>query len=270
MRGLLLKSIREVWFTTLLCCLGLALIKGLLTFVLPKVLEGMDEIFEQMPFVKSIVTALLGTEIGDRITARTMQAFLWVHPVVLALVWGHEITLCTRLPAGEIDRGTIDVLLSWPISRRKIYVGESIVWLASGVLVIFMGLIGHRFAAPTMPEEMRPELSRVAIVMLNLYFVYVAVGGIAFLVSGLSDRRGRAVAIVFALLLASFLLNFVAQYWDPAKQIAFLSVMEYYQPANILNGGQFPTGNLATLFAVGGVSWLAGCEIFARRDICTL
>ena len=72
-----------------------------------------------------------------------------------------EIVLCTRMPAGEIDRGTIDVLLSLPVSRRAVYWSESIVWLITGVLILVMGLIGHRITAPVMPEEMRPELSSV-------------------------------------------------------------------------------------------------------------
>ncbi len=87
---------------------------------------------------------------------------------------------------------------------------------------------------------MRPDLRSVALVMTNLFGVYLAVGGIAMMVSTLSNRRGRAIAVVFGLVLASFLLNFVAQYWAPAKPFAFLSVMNYYQPARVLESGTFP------------------------------
>jgi ABC-2 type transport system permease protein len=270
MRGMLLKILHEVWLPTLLFGLGLFLIKALLTHVLPQVVQGMGEIFEQFPIAKTFLTALLGTEVGEQITARTMQAFLWVHPVVLALLWGHEITLGTRMPAGEIDRGTIDVLLSWPVSRRRIYLCESLVWLASGILLIGLGYLGHRSTVSTMPVTMRPEWSRAAMVMANLLCVYVAIGGIVLLVSALSDRRGRAVAVVFALVLASFLLNFLAQFWWLAKRVAFLSVMQYYQPAKILSSGVFPWHDAIVLLMVGTTAWVLGCEIFARRNICTL
>ena len=75
MRGMLLKILHEVWLPTLLFGLGLFLINALLTHVLPQVMQGMGEIFAQFPFVKSLITALLGTEVGDEITAHTMQAF---------------------------------------------------------------------------------------------------------------------------------------------------------------------------------------------------
>ena len=105
-------------------------------------------------------------------------------------------------------------------------------------------------------------------VMTNLFGVYLAVGGSSLLISSLSDRRGRAVAVIFGLLLASFLLNFVAQYWPPAKPFAVLSVMNYYQPAQILQEGIFPAHDMALLLSVAGITWILGGEIMARRSIC--
>lgn len=270
MRGLIAKTFHEVWLMTLLFGAALLAVNALLTYVLPQVQQGLDGVFDQSPLVRSMLTALLGTELGDKITARTMQAFLWVHPVVLSLIWAHEIAFCTRVPAGEIDRGTIDVLLGLPVSRRTLYCCESLAWLSTGLVILLMGFAGHRLSAPTMPEQMRPELTRAALVLVNLYCVYVAVGGIAFLASAIADRRGRAMAAVFAIVLASFLLNFVAQFWAPAQQVAFLGVLEYYQPAVILQGGGFPLRDAAILLAVGGSAWAIAGEVFARRDICTV
>jgi ABC-2 type transport system permease protein len=269
MRGLFTKALYEVWLTTLLIGVSLMAFTALLTFILPEITEGMGGIFDELPFVRSMVTALLGSELGEEISARTMQAFLWVHPVVLSLVWAHEVILCTRMPAGEIDRGTIDVLLGLPVSRRSVYLCETTVWLLTGLFVVIMGLFGHLMTASEIPQELRPGLPRVLLVVTNLYFVYVAVGGIAFLASSLSDRRVRAMALVFGILLASFLLNFVAQFWEPADNIAFLSVMEYYQPAQILQG-KVPLQDFAVLLLVGGSTWFVGGEIVARRSICTV
>jgi hypothetical protein len=78
------------------------------------------------------------------------------------------------------------------------------------------------------------------------------------------------VAIVFAIVLASFLLNFVAQYWEPVEPFAPLSVMHYYQPAKILQSGTFPTADLVVLLGVAATTWLLGGEILARRNITTV
>ena len=269
-RGLFAKTILETWLATLLFGGGLLLAMALLTHILPQVQEGLNTVFTEMPFVRMLVNALLGADLGNEITSEVMQAILWVHPVVLALVWAHEIVFCTRVPAGEIDRGTIDILLGLPVSRRTVYLSETAIWLLSGVVVLALGLVGHLIRSPGMPAEMRPPMSRIFLVMVNFYCVYIAIGGVTFLVSALSDRRGRAVAIVFAIVLGSFLVNFLARFWEPAEQIAFLSVMQYYQPAGTLRTGQFPSGDAITLLVVGGIAWLLGGEVFARRSICTL
>jgi len=270
MRGLLLKTWYEVWLMTLLFGCALLGVNALLTYVIPHFQEGIIEIIERIPFVQPMLTAMLGTELGDEISARTLQAFLWVHPTVLALLWAHAIVFCTRMPAGEIDRGTIDVLLGLPVSRRAAYYGEAIAWLAAGLVILLMGFTGHCLTSSFIPDEERPEFSRALMVLANLYCVYVAVGGIATLVSSLSSHRGGAMAIAFAIVLASFLLNFVAQFWEPAEQVAFLSVMDYYRPAQNLQSGDFPAADVTVLLSVGAAALLLGGEVVARRSICTV
>jgi ABC-type transport system involved in multi-copper enzyme maturation permease subunit len=270
MRGLLTKILQEAWLPTLAIGIALCLATMLLTFILPQIHQALGAAFQQIPFMRFLLSGLMGNQLGDVVTPRTMQAFVWVHPVPLALVWAHEIILCSRMPAAEIDRGTIDVLLSLPVARRTVYACETIVWLASGLIVVLMGLTGHLIAAPNIPQELRPDLATALLVLVNLYGLYVAVGGIAFLASSLSNRRGRAVGVVFALLLASFLLNFIANFWQPARQVAFLGLLHYYNPAQILQNGTFPARDIMVLVIVGTLTWLAGGAIFSRRSIITV
>jgi ABC-type transport system involved in multi-copper enzyme maturation permease subunit len=269
MRGLLLKSLRETWLAALLFGLGLLAIERLLTFVLPQIQAEIGQIWLELPFARNVFTALLGIDVRDEFTGQMLQSLLWVHPVVLAAIWGHEVIHCTRVPAGEIDRGTIDVLLGFPVSRRAMFVAESAVWLASGLAIIAIGAIGYLHGSAAMDPALRPAAGRTLLVLLNLACLYVAVGGVTYLVSACCDRRGRAIGWVFGLLLASFLLNFLAQFWAPARKVAFLGVMNYYRPAIIIQDGVLPAGDLAVLLGVGVATWILAGEVTARRSICT-
>ena len=120
-----------------------------------------------------------------------------------------------------------------------------------------------------MPVENRPVWTLIALILFNMFCLYIAVGGVAFLISSFSERRGRAVFVVFAIVVASFLINFLAQFWGPAEPFAFLSVVEYYQPAKILKSGTLPFGDIAVLLGIGAIAWIAGGEVVARRSICT-
>jgi beta-exotoxin I transport system permease protein len=268
--GLLRKTLRETWKQTLLFGLALLIVETLLTAVLPTLQKELNEFLTTLPFIRTFLQALLGSDLGGNISAQMLQAIVWVHPVVLTIVWAQEIVFCTRVPAGEIDRGTIDVLLSWPASRRKILLCEAAVWLASGVLLVTMGFAGHCLAALSARAEAQPQTPRVFLVLVNLYCVYIAVGGLAYFVSAISDHRGRAMAVVFAVVLASFLLSFVAQFWPPADRLAPLGILSYYKPAQILATGSGPWGSMAILVATGAILGLAACETFARRNICTV
>jgi ABC-type transport system involved in multi-copper enzyme maturation permease subunit len=268
--GLLHKTLRETWLATVLFALALAVVERLLTFILPQVLEQIGETWAQLPFAKTLLSALLGMEMGDQVTARMMQAILWVHPVVLALVWAAEIIFCTRMPAGEIDRGTVDLLLGLPVARRTVYWCESAVCLASGAIILGSGSAGYFLGTAAMPQVQWPAPERVLLVLVNFYCVYVAVAGVAYLISALSSRRGRAVAAIFVLVLASFLLNFLAQFWEPARRVAFLGVLNYYQPAGILSEGSLSARHILVLLGTGLGAWLVGAEVMARRTICTV
>lgn len=269
MRGLIEKILREMLVPTLLFALGLYTVMAILTFVLPQLQGGIGSILEQLPFVRTFIGALLGTEIGDDISAQMFQAFLFVHPVVLLTTWGHAITFCTRVPAGEIDRGTVDVLLAWPLSRGKIYAVETVMCLASGLFVLATGWLGHLTTVGGMPDDMRPSGIGVIWVYLNFFALYISVAGLAFLASSISNRRGRAVGAVVAFIVASFLLNFIAPFWEPARSVDFLALLTYYRPAEVLSNVELPIADIAVLLGVALTAWSVGGLVLMRRSIAT-
>ena len=270
MSGLLSKIWMEVrwpvlWFSLVLCA-----IMGFLTALLPKFVWNFNTISSQMPLVIPLISDLLDVDPGDQMSSQLSQAFLWVHPTVLTILWAHEVMYCSRIPAGEIDRGTADFLLCLPVSRWKVFSAETIGWLISGICILVSGYVGHLIASLTVQPEMRLSPVHTLMVMTNLAAVYLAVGSFAFLLSALSDRRGRAIGVVFAIMLASFLLNFLAQFQEWAKRISWLSVMEYYRPAIIIQTGAFPWTDVGILLCMTLTFWVAAGVIFRTRSICTV
>ncbi len=123
----------------------------------------------------------------------------------------------------------------------------------------------------TVQPEMRLSIPHSLIVIVNLGAVYLSVGSFSFLISALSNRRGRAIGVVFTVLLASFLLNFLAQFQDWAKLISrWLSVMEYYRPAIIIQTGVFPWFDILALITISVLMWIASGLVFRNRSICTV
>ena len=269
-RGLIIRAFRELWATTLVLGLVLMAFQAALAFVIPKFGAQLSQEWLKLDFARGLMQSMVGTEFAERITLTMFQSMAWVHPVVLALVWAHALVCCTRVPAGEIDRGTADILLGLPVSRWEIFLSETLVWLVCGAAVLAAALVGNLLGGLALPLAQRPQLARLLIVLLNLYCMYGAVGGLAWLVSSLSSRRGRAMTLVFLILLALLLLNYLAQFWPPLERLVFLGPLHYLRPVGVLASGTWPWRDLSVLAVSGGVLWLAGGLIFARRDLCTV
>jgi hypothetical protein len=69
---------------------------------------------------------------------------------------------------------------------------------------------------------------------------------------------------------ASFLLNYLAQFWEPARRVAFLGMLRYYRPLTILRDGAWPMRDMSILVGAALVLWTIAGLIFSRRDLSTL
>lgn len=269
-RGLVIRAFRELWSTTLVLGLVIMGAEAILAFVLGRFGAQLSAEWLHVDFARGIMQAMLGMEIKETIGTEIFQAVAWVHPAVLGLAWAHAMVCCSRVPAGEVDRGTVDVLLSLPVSRREVFLSETLVWLLCGVALVLAALAGNMLGSLALPPVQRPLFSRLLPVLLNFFCMYVMVGGLTWLISALSNRRGKAMTLVFLILLTLFLLNYLAHFWPPLQKIAFLSPLHYDRPVEVLMGGPWPWRDMAVLLATGGVLWLAGGWVFARRDLCTV
>ena len=268
--GIIDKSVREIWFVTLVCGLGAFIFEALVTYLTWSYEDLMSDQIMEIPFVRNAMESLLGADMAGPFGPAALRVLVWVHPLILTIVWTHAVAVCTRMPAGELDRGTIDVLLGCPVSRKEVYLSETAVWLASGLIVIALAFLGNVVGHLPVPPEERPEILRSLTVAVNFYALYLAVGGLAFLASSMSDRRGRAVGVVVAILIVQVMWNFLMPYWEFARNYAYLTALDHYQPAAIIRDGGLPAVDLGVLILCAGVFWALGGLYFDRRDICTV
>jgi ABC-type transport system involved in multi-copper enzyme maturation permease subunit len=269
-RGILLKAARELWPITLLLGIAHCVAQGVLSFVLPTFARELTNQVIKFPFLQNIIRGLIGSDFYGAYGPELFYSIAWVHPVVLAITWAHAIVVTTRVPAGEVDRGTIDVLLGLPVARWNLFISETLVWLGSGAVLLAFGALGNWIGTERTSEIFHPQLSRVLIVLLNQFGLYVAVGAMGWLASAMSDRRGRAMGAVFAIVLASFLLNYLAQFWEPARRLSFLGMLQYFRPIFILKEGTVPWKDMGVLFGLAVVLWTGAGVAFARRDLSTI
>jgi len=269
MRGLLEKTWRETFWGTVAFAVGFGVAEGLLAYAIPTMFLPYAEELLKMEFLQPFLVGLLGERVEGAFERNNVIALAWLDPVVFAILWAHAIWVCSRAPAGEIDRGTADVLLGLPVSRFRLYLAESIGLAAGGVFVVAFGLFGNWIATWFLASGLEGVVRYTTMMAVNLYFVTLAVAGVVFAASAVSDRRGRAVGLSLFVVISSFLISFLAQLWSPFEHVRWLSVLRYYKPLDIVRYDAWPVNDMVTLFLVGAAFWGVGAVVFMRRDIRT-
>ncbi|MFH1418636.1 MAG: ABC transporter permease subunit [Planctomycetota bacterium] len=264
--ALIRKTARDylvVWVAAMVLLFSLVMVFMLAVHSMP-----LDETtqFLRMAWVRKLVNALVGADLMETMTPTGLAGFIFSHPMTWVLLITFLMTASSGGLAGEVDRGTMDLLAALPISRPAIYVSLSIVILLAGLPlcgVVWLGVAAGRL--PTGATDV--QLGVLGIVACNLYAAYCFLACFSLAVSSGCSRRGTSLAIAFVPIFYSFVLNLVGAFWEPAKRIAYTGFLHYYAPLPTIRDGTWPWRDMAVLAAAAIVCWGVGLVVFSRRDV---
>ena len=127
-----------------------------------------------------ILAGLFGGALGGLSPLETWLVTLFVHPVMLVVLASIVIASSSRAMAAEIDDGTVDLLLSYPVPR---WVVVAVAFVAIQLQLIVLCVTVHGFAARRPDRTERSALperwSGFLWVTFNLWALYFAASGVA-------------------------------------------------------------------------------------------
>lgn len=232
-----------------------------------EVARDLEGLLAAREFIQRFIRALAGDDLIGDMSPTSIASFGLVHPLVLALSWTLILTCGSRVIAGEIERGTADLLFTLPVSRLSLYVSASAVLMLCAALMSAVPVLGLSVGLWLNPLWEPVDVPRFWIVAANFFMLNVAIGCMTLAVSSFVSRRGVAVGITLAALLTSFFFNVLAQFWSFAENISFIGLLHYYRPLPIVRTGQWPLAAMFALAVFAAIFWTAGLWHFRRRDI---
>lgn len=220
---------------------------------------------ELMKSVPPLMKDLIGQYLGGFGPA-DLLAFGWNHPVALAIGGAAAIVLASRAVAGEIEAGTLELVLSQPISRGRYFAGQVVFAMAALAALSVAGaaatFAGERFygldALGTKP---------LALVAANFFLLQTAWYGVTLLVSVFGREAGRVAFAGFLVALLSYVTQVIAEIWPKAAFLRPYSPNAYYDPRVIIKTGGLPAGSVAVLAAIAVAGTALSLWRFTRRDI---
>lgn len=203
---------------------------------------------------------------GDIFSLTGSVALGFVHPIAVGLNLVFAVGFGAAAVAGERQRGTLEVLLSRPLSRRRVYLTLAVagaVFVAVTIAALVLGaLVGA--AATGRTAELGP--GNLPIMWLNGTLLFWAFGAIALLASVSFDRLTPAIGISLAVVLVSYFLDVLGSLWPDAKWLQPYSLFHYVDAkadlAGLPHGSDFLVLAVVIAVAVG-----AALLIFPRRDL---
>lgn len=266
MRG----SLRFFWWqgrVSLLVSMLLGFLLGwLLTYPIGPLSAGILKMVSQEPVLQKLLSAMMGSELDGPMTVKLLIGSTWSHPFVLALLWTYVMVGCSRYPAQYVQDGTIDWLLSQPLSRSSVLLAQTLQVLV-GVALIVVSLTFGFFVGCGNLNVSAVSLRELALVGGNLFMTGVFFLGFSSLVSCLCSQRMRVLGWTSAFIFWSLLLGFLKPFWGVARTLAPSSLLNYFRPGEVLRTGEIELFSACVLLLGGLVLWLVAMRVLARRDL---
>lgn len=225
---------------------------------------SMEELIKSYPesFLKAFNFDIKSFTTLEGFLATEQFSFVW--PMLLMFM---TIGYSGYALAGEIEKGTIELLLSQPISRIKLFLGRYL----AGILILLVFVVFSIFAAWPLSAVYNISFKAenfVLLVSLGLMFG-LSVLSIGFFVSSFVSDKGKAFFIPGVILILMYVLNIVSSLKEELGDLKYFSFFYYFNPTKALVGGEIDSWSYLVFLGSGFVLTLAGLIIFARRDIAT-
>lgn len=265
LRSVLLKTLYDERKAILGWSLGLGAL-GLFTVLFyPSVKEAgayYDQILQLMP--REYLAFLGNITSFTRIDGYMTASLLVYLPLVLAI---YAIGLAVRLVSGEIERGTMDLLLAHPLPRWRVvlekYAAMAAALLAVCLIFGLLLLVGGLAIRPYTPDlpPVRWLLAGLNVFPLTLFF-----GSVAFALACAVRGRAAALATATAVAVGSFILNGLVPLSERLRPVERWTIYYWYTASQ-----PFTTGIvLEHVLILLGLSLLClgiGLIGFERRDL---
>lgn len=252
--------------------------EGLSPAVLLRIVFNQDAAGQSKEMLGQMLQAIIGGESIALDKAGDLMSVSYVHPMVLTILGIWAIGRAANAIAGEIDRGTMELLLAQPIRRTQVILAHlwvdaivfpslcAAMWLGTYCGTWWMGLQTAETAAQRVdPWRFVPALLCVGLVLF-------ATSGLTMAISSLGRSRARVWGWAITLVLTMFLVNIFGQIWPELEWLRPFTIPYHYQPQRLIKSDDwYAQGgvwfHLLVLAGIGLGGYVTAWAVFCRRDL---
>lgn len=173
---------------------------------------------------------LAGVSVDEVATVAGRISLAYVDPVVivLAAIWG--IARGSDSVSGEINRGTMEMLLSQPVRRSAVLMTPTVITIAGAAVLAVAAWLGTYagIATVTLNEEVSPWAYVPA--ATNLFALIFFVSGATTLLSSYDSYRWRTIGVMGGYYILSLVLEVMGKTVPSLSWVRNVSFLGVYEP----------------------------------------
>ena len=233
LRNVFLKTLRDQRRSFIYWSAGVALLTIITILFYPAIREApeLSEVFAEAEVLAEVFAGGF-TDLTSPEGYLNSQLFSLMVPLLLAIF---AIASGSGAIAGEEERGTLDVLLSYPTTRSKVLLQKAAAMLAATLalgLVLWATLL---ISAPLV--DMDVSIFGTAQVTFSAVLFGLLFGYMSLALGSATGRRGLSIGATGGIAIGTFLLNSLSPLVDGMEAAQYISPMYYYIDADPLANG---------------------------------
>ena len=257
-----LKNLQKGWKGGVLTPFFVSLFTPLVASIWPSMKEQAATFAEILK--NPIFQAIMG-QMG-LLDITTWQGFFYME-VGLTLEFAVvflAILIPTRIIAGEVDKNTLDVTLSYPIPRWRYLLEKFMVYLTYSLLYPVFVYIMAVVSTNSLRETM--DMTVLGHSMIGIWLWLFALGALSLLCGTLFLDSNRALSASGILIVTQYVVTRMGDLGD-LSLLKELTVFNYLSTGSILQNGGIPMNELAVVLGVGIAALVAALYVFQKREL---
>lgn len=228
-----------------------------------------NEKVKQMLTVLDILPSFVKTALGgDYLKAGNTAALITIgykHPFVLFLFMFFAVSVPTGFLAGEVQKGTMELILSRCVTKRHVYIFAGLITVAGMFALTMVMFLGTAFSVNIFDFGKPIGLSMFFRIGICGGELACTVGGIALLCAAVFASRNIAVGISVAFLVINYFISVISDWWPRMSFLKKATLFYYVGGPEIVTG--WPVKNMCILGVIFLIAVISGLIIWNRRDL---
>lgn len=251
---------------SLLTFAGIAAAFHFITAAALPLVGGMDSVQSMLESYSPELRQLLkiSPDLQARYSLQDHFAITWLHPFFIGLCAAFVVGRSADALAGDIESGSVYLLLSRPLPRWTMVLGRVGEVGAGLAVILLMSWFGMSIGIRLVDLEPLPA-DRYAVLVLTAWCLFMALSVVALVVSSAASRAGIAAAIGTIWALVTYVLDVIPPV--AASPLAWLNPWHHYYPPGTIVADSVDWTGLFILLGWTFAGTFMAMAIYRRRDL---